>query len=227
MSQNCSGSRLNEVCRVMDVILLSISGMLALIYGAWFSPLGASWPKSVVKTASIGLLAVVAVIGGGPLLLVLGLLFGAVGDFWLSRDGDRAFLIGLVNFALGHLAYIGLLLQAGALPQVTALTVAMIVFAIDMAWVLWPRAGSLRLPVMVYVGIIAVMGVLALGLPVSLWIGLWAGLFFVVSDTILACELFVMRNQMRARLVTSRLVWLTYFTAQGMFLYGFGMQLPL
>lgn len=169
----------------------------------------------------------VAVIGGGPLLLVLGLLFGAVGDFWLSRDGDRAFLIGLVNFALGHLAYIGLLLQAGALPQETALTVAMIVFAIAMAWVLWPRAGSLRLPVMVYVGIIAVMGVLALGLPASLWIGLWAGLFFVVSDTILACELFVMRKQMRARLVTSRLVWLTYFTAQGMFLYGFGMQLPL
>lgn len=211
----------------MDVILLSISGVLALMYGAWFSPRGASWPKSVVKTASIGLFAVVAVIGGGPLLLVLGLLFGAVGDFWLSRDGDRAFLIGLVSFALGHLAYIGLLLQTGAMPQVAVLTFAMIVFAAAMAWVLWSRAGLLRLPVMGYVGIIAVMGVLALGLPAPLWIGMSAGLFFVVSDTILAFELFVMPKQTRARIVTSRLVWLTYYSAQSMFLIGFARQLPL
>lgn len=211
----------------MDVILLSISGVLALMYGAWFSPRGASWPKSVVKTASIGLLAVVAVMIGGPVLLILGMLLGAMGDYWLSRDGERAFLIGLVSFAFGHVFYIGLLLQFGAMPQVNLLTALMIVFAVVMAWTLWPRAGALRLPVMGYVGIITVMGVLALGLPASLWIGMSAGLFFVVSDTILACELFVMHRQTRARIVTSRMVWLTYYGAQSMFLIGFARQMPL
>lgn len=227
MLQDCSGSLLNQVGLGMNMILLSISGVLALIYGAWFSPRGASWPKSAVKTVSVGLLAVVAVTVGGPALLILGLLFGAIGDYWLSRDGDTAFLLGLVSFALGHLSYIGLFLQFGAVPDLSGLTVLMVLFAVGMAVLLWPRAGVLRLPVMGYVVIIAVMGVLALGLPALHLIGVGAGLLFVVSDAILACELFVMSKHSRARIVTSRLVWLTYFGAQSMFLCGFALQFPL
>lgn len=64
------------------------------------------------------------------------------GDFWLSRDGDRAFLIGLVSFALAHLAYIGLLWQFGAVAQMSVWAIAIGLLACGMALVLWPRAGT-------------------------------------------------------------------------------------
>lgn len=211
----------------MDVIVLSISGVLAVVYGLWFSPRGSSWPKTAVKTASVALLALVAWIYGGPLLLVAGLILGALGDFWLSREGDRAFLIGLVSFALGHLAYIGLLWQFGAVLQSNVYSIAIVLLACGMAVILWPRAGGLRVPVTGYVTIIAVMGVLAFGLPQAWWLGAIAALSFVVSDAILACELFVLSKSATIRPVTSRLVWITYFAAQAMFLAAFGGQMPL
>lgn len=211
----------------MELILLTISVVLAVGYSVWFSPRGVSWPKTVVKTASMALLAAVAWAYGGPVLLVIALALGAVGDFWLSRDGDAAFLMGLVSFALGHLAYIGLLLQFGAVPVMGALPVAMAVFAGAMAFVLWPRAGDLRVPVMVYVAIIATMGVLAFGLSPVWWLGTIAALSFVVSDAILSFELFVLPKESAIRPVTSRLVWITYFAAQAMFLAAFHGQMPL
>ena len=211
----------------MDMILLSISGVLAAAYGVWYSPRGSSWPKTAIKTTSVALLALVAWLYGGPFLLAAGLILGALGDFWLSRDGDRAFLIGLVSFALGHLAYIGLLWQFGAVAQMSVWAIAIGLLACGMALVLWPRAGDLRGLVLGYVAIIAVMGVLAVGLPSLWWIGTIAALCFVVSDAILACELFVLPKGAAIRPVTSRMVWITYFAAQAMFLAAFGGQMPL
>ena len=98
-------------------------------------------------------------------MLVAGLFLGALGDLWLLRDGDRAFLIGLVSFALRHLAYIGLLWQFGAVAQMSVWAIAIGLLACGMALILWPRAGTLSGPVLGYVGIIAVMGVLVVGLP--------------------------------------------------------------
>ena len=41
------------------------------------------------------------------------LVCGAVGDVFLSRDGEQNFLFGLGAFLVGHIAYIGLLLGYG------------------------------------------------------------------------------------------------------------------
>lgn len=209
------------------MILLSSAAFLAVIYGVLFSPAGASWPKTVVKTVSVVLLAITAWIAGGPLALTLGLLLGAVGDFWLSRGGEKAFFIGLVSFALGHIAYVILLLQFGAVAEVSVWTVLMLVFAAGMARYLWPYAGALRIPVLGYIVIIAVMGVLAIGLPDAMLLGTLAGLVFVVSDTILSGEVFVIAEGAPIRRITSRLVWITYFGAQVLFLLSFAGQIPL
>ena len=107
----------------MNMILLSFACGLALIYGVRFSLAGPSWTKSAIKTGSVVILAVLALVGGGPLALVLGLLFGAMGDFWLSRDGARSVLVGLVSFAFGHIAYSVLLWQFGAVAAVSIWTV--------------------------------------------------------------------------------------------------------
>ena len=56
--------------------------------------------RTVVKTLAVALLAVLAIVENGPLLLFGGLALSAVGDAFLSRDGDRAFLGGLASFSL-------------------------------------------------------------------------------------------------------------------------------
>lgn len=62
---------------------------------------------SVLKTASTGLLAVVAFTHPTSIspLIGLGLAFGALGDFTLTRRRKTAFLLGMAAFAAGHLAY--------------------------------------------------------------------------------------------------------------------------
>lgn len=211
----------------MNMILLSFACGLALIYGVRFSLAGPSWTKSAIKTGSVVILAVLALVGGGPLALVLGLLFGAMGDFWLSRDGARSVLVGLVSFAFGHIAYSVLLWQFGAVAAVSIWTVLLGFFSAAMALFLWQFAGALRVPVLGYIVIIATMGILALGLPETARVGLLAALVFVVSDAVLSLEVFVLPHGASIRQITSRVVWGTYFAAQLLFLLGFGGQLPL
>ena len=211
----------------MDMILLGLACILALFYGTRFSLADSSWPKSAVKTASILALALAAWLAGGPVALVLGLLLGALGDFWLSRDCETAFLIGLVSFALGHIAYVVLLWQFGAVLEVSVWTAIMVAFATGVAIYLWPHTGALRVPVLGYIAIIALMGNLAIGLPLPYRLGTLGALVFVASDTILSSEVFVIPEGAKVRRITSRLVWLTYFAAQLLFLLSFGGQLPL
>ena len=64
-----------------------------------------------VPVLSLGLLSV---IGDMHPALTAALLFGALGDVALSREGDRNFLIGLAAFLIGHLCYIALFTTSGA-----------------------------------------------------------------------------------------------------------------
>ena len=67
-----------------------------------------SWPRSLLKTLATLLPALVGLAitrSGGLQLIYLGLAFGALGDFALSRRGEPAFLAGMAAFVLGHLLY--------------------------------------------------------------------------------------------------------------------------
>lgn len=178
--------------------------------------------RSLVKTASVLGLALAAWTGSAPVLLVVALLACASGDFWLSRDGDRAFMFGVAGFAAGHLAYIALflglpgrdlsLLADGGRPLILA---GLIVLGMTMAAALARNAGDLRIPVLLYVPVILVMAVSALALPMPL-VGL-AALAFVASDMILAAEVFLLPEQHPARRLTPYLVWPLYWGAQAGF----------
>ena len=124
--------------------------------------------KSSVKTTAIATLALAALLTGAPALLVAGLVFCALGDFWLSRDGERAFLIGLISFVVGHICYILLFFNTSAapfflleMPWVIAVGVLMMIGGF-MGRVLWPATGALRGPVMAYIAIIITMGIAAI-----------------------------------------------------------------
>ncbi|OUS35169.1 lysoplasmalogenase [Rhodobacterales bacterium 56_14_T64] len=179
--------------------------------------------RSTVKTAAVALLALAAGLAGAPLLLVLALATCAVGDFCLSRDGERVFMAGVGAFALGQLGYIVLFLahpdsapmRLLHMPHLI-LALALVGVGIVMSKVLAPRAGALKGPVLVYIPIILGMGLAALSLPgqgALIWL-MPAALVFILSDLVLAAETFVLPPSHPARRYTPSVVWVTYWSAQ-------------
>lgn len=97
-----------------------------------------------------------------PVWITLGLVWGAVGDVALIVESDRAFLTGLVAFLLGHIAYV--LALAGIAPPSTWVEGAMLgaiagaaIAGAAVLTYLWPRLGSMRIPVIGYVAVISAM----------------------------------------------------------------------
>ena len=189
--------------------------------------------RSATKTLATGVLAAAALVAGAPVLLVAGLALGAVGDLMLSRSGARAFLAGLAAFAIAHLAYTALFLIIGAAParlvapERNPAALALLALGIAMGWRLWPVTGALRWPVLVYVGIIVVMGMAALSLPIpptgpyDPLVAIAAAALFILSDAILAFELFLLPATHRLRRISPYAVWTSYWLAQALFLGAF------
>ena len=182
--------------------------------------------RSAVKTFAVALLAVLVVVQGGPLLLVSALALSALGDAFLSRDGDKAFLGGLASFLAAHLAYIGLFWLAGAgfealwQPWRLVLAAAMAVFAAVMLVMLWRRvAPDLRLPVAAYAAAILGMGVSALTLD-NAWI-IAGAILFMASDGLLAAEKFLVAAISPYREWMRHAVWALYYAAQLTITLGF------
>lgn len=119
--------------------------------------------------ASLGFVAVPLVTGalGGydaeiARWVFAGLVLGAIGDVLLMFEAERAFLGGLVAFLFGHLAYVVAFARTipparwveGTMIAVVAAT--LVAAAIVLRW-LWPRLGSMRIPVIGYVAVITSM----------------------------------------------------------------------
>ncbi|MBQ4824119.1 lysoplasmalogenase [Leisingera sp. HS039] len=183
--------------------------------------------RSLAKTAAVALLALGAGLAGAPLLLVLALGLCALGDLFLSRDGESAFMAGVGAFAAGHLAYAALFLtrpdsDPGRLMHMPAALIAagLLVLGLIMTQVLAPRAGALKGPVLAYIPIILGMGAAALTLPFGTWV-LAAACAFMLSDMILAAETFVLSAEHPLRRITPYAVWVLYWGAQAGFLAAF------
>ena len=183
----------------------------------------ASVLRTVLKTASVAVLALVAVLQAAPWLLILALTLCAIGDALLSRETDHTFMAGIAAFAAGHLAYIALFLtapvsDAGLIWGHPALVWGLIVPGIIMATLLAPRAGDLKGPVLAYIPIILGMGITVLALPDTgaLRWALPAAIAFIASDLILATEKFLLREGHPALRLTPYLIWPLYWGAQAL-----------
>ena len=170
---------------------------------------------------AVTLLAVLAFIAGGPVLLIVALGLSALGDAFLAHDGERAFLGGLASFLAAHIAYVALfvgLAGSGAgMPQLTPLTAAIGLAALVAGAVLVSRAGALKLPVAFYVAAIAAMGVTAAPYGGAILAG---ALAFMASDTLLGTETFVLTRDHPARAATSPAVWVLYYLGQAAITLG-------
>lgn len=180
-----------------------------------------SWHRSLVKTASVGLLAFAGLLAGGPWLVVAGLVAGAVGDFSLTRPGGTAFKTGVIAFFCGHCAYILLFAEhadpAGLLSDPLRLGIAaglLVALLSTEAW-LAPRTGNLQWLLRAYGLMIVAMALTALAVPPD---GSGPGpvlgaSLFMLSDLLLGLSLFVFREGVRHRIL-ALLNWPTYWLGQ-------------
>ncbi len=128
-------------------------------------------------------------------LIISGLLFSLLGDVFLMLPKDK-FIQGLVSFLLAHLIFIYALADGmGPYLEVYALIPAA-VYTIVFLWVLLPRTGSMKIPVLVYSLVLMVFLWQAVGrfyysAEGSAWYSLLGASFFVVSDSILAYGRFI------------------------------------
>jgi len=206
-------------------IWMVCAAVCAVVYGLRFCwAEGASWSRSAIKTSAMALLAVAGAVLGGPVLVVLGLGLGALGDYFLSRPGRAMFLAGMAAFALGHLAYalyfVGLTnFIDSAYPSAFfgPMAVALVLLAATTEVWLAPHTGALRWPVRGYVVVITLMGLagLAQAAPIIL---VGVGLF-ILSDLLLALLLFVMPTA-RFAWVLAITLWTAYWLGQLLILQG-------
>lgn len=182
--------------------------------------------RSVVKTLAVAFLALLSVLEDGPLLLVAALAASALGDAFLSRDGDTAFLGGLASFLVAHLLFAALFLTVS--PGIAATILAgprVVILAVMVAATVWLalklRAAAphdLRLPVTIYAAAILGMGITALAVP-GPWVVLGA-VSFMVSDTLLGTEKFLGVGEGPLRTATRSAVWVLYYVAQVLITLG-------
>lgn len=182
--------------------------------------------RSAAKTLSVAFLALLTVMERGPLLLAAALVLSAIGDAFLSRHGDRAFLAGLGSFLLAHIAYALLFALAGdgfgilfAEPMRVVIGLAMLAGTATL--ILRLRAAvplEMKAAVTLYALAILSMGFAALTVP-GPWIVLGA-VAFMASDALLGVEKFMMSGDTEPRKVMRHAVWVLYYAAQATITLG-------
>jgi uncharacterized membrane protein YhhN len=205
---------------------LVFSLVAAVIY-AFTLNMQATLARSAAKTLAVAMLGVLAALQGGPLLLVAALAVSAIGDAFLSRDGEKAFLGGLASFLVAHIVYVALFLRSGGGAGVLgveswrgATALAMAVFAVVMLAALWRRVGpGLRIPIAVYIAEILAMGTSALTTSSLSLIG--GAILFMASDGLLATEKFLVAAISAHRAWMRFAIWALYYAAQLAITLGF------
>ena len=210
--------------------VLEVNSLLGLVAFSGFVAYWLRWSHkdqvpmagSLAKAGSVALLAVLAGMAGlWP--VALGLTFGAIGDFALSRRGQAAFLAGMAAFALGHLAYAAAFWRRAMPVEALAYWPFALLLALLSSTEFWlaSHTGDLRWPVRGYVMVICIMAALAMTLAPAAGRGVirfGVGLF-LASDLLLALRMFVVTDPPQRRAL-SLVLWPAYWLGQVLILLG-------
>lgn len=197
--------------------ILCLSVALGTSY-LWILPQDKTVFRAVWKTLPVLLLALYAFLIDAHPLLVAALALGALGDWSLAFEGDRAFVGGVASFLSAHVAYVALLATitdpeiAFAEPWrvVAGLLVALVTTGVLMR--IWRPAGRLALPIGIYVLLFMVLVWLTLGLANPL-VFVGASLF-ILSDIVLTIRKYRTGPGHRIDGAAAYFVWVTYYAAQ-------------
>jgi len=176
--------------------LMTALGLAGLLAGEWKGQ--PAWRAIGKPFASLGF--IIAAIGFGALesqygrTVLAGLVLGAVGDVCLLGQAKVYFIAGLVSFLLGHVAYVAAFGSLPiAAPQALVAAVAMVVTMAFVARWVFPHAPDMRVPIGVYMLVIATMCVVAIGAGAAgaPWMIPVGAVMFTASDISVVRDRFV------------------------------------
>lgn len=172
-------------------VFILLVGLSGLLWAEWQSHVRLRWLAK--PCASFGFLLIAGdafpLVGHAHVLIFTGLVLGAGGDLFLLGANRRSFLLGLLLFLLGHIAYALCFLHV--LTSFEALWLPALVTLCLLGGVgrqAWPYLGRMKVAVAAYMVVIGAMLVLAYGdgIP-TIWT--LAATLFAGSD------LFVLRQR--------------------------------
>ena len=164
------------------------------------------------------------------LVVLLAIVFSLAGDTALMFDSIDPiyFMVGLVSFLISHVFYIVAYRQqqgdeeANALQGIQKLRAAfpIVLAGTGLVVILYPTLGALKIPVVIYALVLVVMvlnGLFRLGRTnnKSFFLVLAGALFFLVSDSLLAINKFLMPLPQSGLLIMG-----TYIIAQFLIIEG-------
>jgi uncharacterized membrane protein YhhN len=149
----------------------------------------------------------------GKTILLFALFFSACGDLLLSFD---LFIFGIAAFLIAQLHYATHFVRHWrGLKTRWLLSLLMVGYMLFMAWLLMPHLGELRLPVLAYLIVISLMGLMAIQSSLSLQWSVLGALVFIVSDSLIAVNKFIHPIPM-----SGEAIMLTYYAAQWLIITG-------
>ena len=209
-------------------IVLTAAAVVALVVAERQRALNRPMPLVWVfkPLASIGFL--LTAFSAGALHSTFGLMMlaalscGAVGDVLLiPRDNEKAFLLGMGIFLVGHLCYVAAFLSRGVAPAgaFAAIAVMLVVGTAVLIW-LWSCAKGVMRPMLIaYVAVFSAMVAAAAGASTHRDTAQFAtaAALFIVADIMTARQRFV-RRQFINKVIALPL----YYSAQLLFAVGAG-----
>ncbi|MEO1562730.1 MAG: lysoplasmalogenase family protein [Pseudomonadota bacterium] len=220
-----------------------LGGLFALIYGAAYVGRPPSALRTVLKAASVAVLALGVwwslpaadilidprAAPSDPLpvsAIVIGAVLAcALGDAFLSGNGWALLLAGILAFALGQLGYIlAMAAGFGSLEFPPIWFRAVVISVTSLGVVLLPRTIPIlvRALMMVYGCILVVMAWFAFQTGNTLLIA--GALLFVLSDLLIALQMSE-KLPKKAQDFSGYGVWFTYWPAQALIVWGFSSVL--
>jgi len=183
--------------------------------------------KPLTTLLLIGVAASIAYTGPYAQCVLLALALSLFGDVFLmldardrvgdgARASDRAFIAGLASFLLAHVAFVVAFAQGLQAPGLPAWLAAVVLYAGGLLFVLLPRAGALKVPVLIYCLVLGAMVFAAAARHQTFNDGdslraLLGALLFMGSDSLLGWRRFVGRYRGAQALILS-----TYWGAIGL-----------
>lgn len=128
--------------------------------------------------------------------LLIGLALSLMGDICLMFEGTLAFMGGLSSFLLAHFVFMWAFIHGLDVASVPLWSAVFVLYGLAFSFVLLPRAGSLKLPVLVYGTVLTGMAITAsirythVGGMGGL-LALIGACLFVISDSALGSRKFL------------------------------------
>ena len=205
----------------MRTALLTFLGAVSATLCIWADYNGPQFQIYLLKPLTMIFILIIAIEKANEMrqlygyAIVAGLLLSLSGDIFLMLPSDQ-FITGLISFLLAHLFYIAAFVINRPFRFSIRSILPYAIYGISIFILLLPHLGNMKLPVLIYIVVILVMGWQswerwhAIGESSAL-LAVFGATLFIFSDTALAIDRF------RGHFALARLMTLAfYFSAQWM-----------